>query len=242
MTIQSTTPVGQLVAENPARSRVFESLGIDYCCGGKVGLDEACRRKGLDIEDALRRLENPTPYPDPHARDAPATDPRSMTLTDLADHIEQTHHLYLRSELPRIERLTHKVADAHAARDQRLARLRETVVCFRQDMFDHMLKEERILFPMIRALDSGVRMDGFHCGSIENPIRQMETEHDQSGDTLARMRELTDGYTVPANACNTHRALLDALAHLEQDTHQHVHKENNVLFPAAVRAERDAGA
>ncbi|MCG3148271.1 MAG: Iron-sulfur cluster repair protein YtfE [Verrucomicrobiae bacterium] len=227
-----TDTVGSIVARRPALSRVFEQAGIDYCCGGKLPLAEACRKKGIDPQQLLDTLEKAGAT----AGDA-SVDPAAMSLTALADHIEATHHAYLKTELPRLTAMTTKVAAVHGGEDARLAQLRDTYAGLAMEMSQHMLKEEQVLFPMIRQLDASESAPAFHCGSLANPIRMMEMEHDQAGGALAKMRELTDGFTPPDWACNTYRAMLDALAHLEDDLHQHVHKENNILFPRAIERQ-----
>jgi regulator of cell morphogenesis and NO signaling len=227
-----TQTIGELVRDNPARARVFETLGIDYCCGGKVPLDSACREHNLDPEQVQRQLDE-IDAEVPDTGEGYAT----MSLTDLADHVESRHHAYLREELPRIEYLAGRVANAHGERDPRLVRVRDILASFSAEMLDHMAKEEQVLFPSIRELESGDAPASFGFGSIANPIRQMEADHDNSGDALAQVRELTDGFASSSAACNTHLALLDALVTLERDTHEHVHKENNILFPSAIRLE-----
>lgn len=232
-TLTPRSTVGDWVADRPARARVFESLGIDYCCGGKKPLANAAVEKGLDavtLATMLRAIEDNTQA---HAADV---DVDAMSLTQLADHIEQTHHAYLRSELPRLQQLLTKIASVHGDRDPRLPQLLETFDGFIAELQSHMMKEEQILFPICRALETG--QTDFHCGSINNPIRVMEMEHDAAGDALATMRELTDDFTPPSGACNTWRAALDSLAELEQDMHRHIHKENNVLFPKAAKHEQ----
>ena len=230
--IATQETVGEIVARRPALSRVFEEAGIDCCCGGKATLDDACKKKGLDPAAFAERLA----HAESAADDAPATDAASMTLTELADHIEQTHHVYLRGELPRLMQMTQKVASVHGESDARLYDVQRVFAAMADELFAHMMKEERVLFPMVRALEAG-GAPVFHCGSIANPIRQMEHEHDDAGNALARLRALTEGFSPPAGACNTYRAMLDALAHLERDLHLHIHKENNVLFPRAIEAE-----
>lgn len=234
-TISTQDTVGKLVTEKPSRSRFFEKIGIDYCCGGKKTLAEACSAKGLDANTILAVLDSadsdaPT--------SVPLVDAAGMSMTQLCDHIEATHHTYLRAELPRLAFLTTKVASRHGERDARLNEVAQVFAALHAEMESHMMKEEQILFPLIRALDSNDTAPS-HCGSINNPIRVMEHEHDSAGGAVARMRILTDGFTPPMEACNTYRALLDALAHLEQDLHQHVHKENNILFPRAAARERE---
>ena len=225
--------VGQLVAERPARARVFEKIGIDYCCGGKKPFAAACEEKGLDARRVATMLDA--------AGDIPAADrfadAKAMTLTQLADHIEATHHEYLRRELPRIQTLLTKVVNAHGQRHPEVLEVQETFTAFTEEIASHMMKEERILFPAIRALDGSPSGQAFHCGSLANPFRQMEAEHDSAGDALARFRQLTRDYSTPGDVCNTYRALMDALADLEEDMHQHVHKENNILFPRTVERE-----
>ena len=221
------TQLGAIVAARPALARVFERIGLDYCCGGKQSLALACERKGLDSQIILAAIE---------AAEAALSagpvevDAAGMTLTELADHIEQTHHHYVKTELPRLVEMAERVARKHGSRDARLQEVWQTVVDLTNEMFSHMQKEEHILFPIVRQIDSGAG-DGFHCGSIANPIRQMEAEHESAGNATARLRELTGGFLPDAESCNTHRALLAGLEEFESDLHRHVHKENNILFP-----------
>ncbi len=227
--------VGAIVARRPVLSRVFEQAGVDYCCGGKKTLGEACLEKGLDAQSLLAALEQC----DSAGTDEPVVDAASMSLSELADHIEQTHHAYLRSELPRLDWITHKVASVHGELDPRLHQIRETFAAFAAELSSHMMKEEYILFPMIRQLERSTTAPKFHCGSLANPLSQMESEHHDAGSALEQFSELSDGYTPPDWACNTYRAMLDALAHLRFDMHQHVHKEESILFPNALKLEAE---
>ncbi|HEX8910993.1 MAG TPA: iron-sulfur cluster repair di-iron protein [Humisphaera sp.] len=233
--------VGDLVVERPGRARVFERLGIDFCCGGRKRLRQACRDRRVDPYDAVLRLE----IDDERVRPAdPAAEPDWSTapLADLADHIERAHHNYLRAELPRLDRLTAKVVHAHGGRRPELAALRDAVLALREELEPHMEKEERVFFPLCRALEAADRDGGevprSPCGtSAAGPVDVLTHEHDAAGDLLARIRQLADDFVPPPDACNTYRAMLDALAGLEADMHQHVHKENNILFPRAVALE-----
>jgi regulator of cell morphogenesis and NO signaling len=235
-----STTVGELVREKPARSRVFESLGIDYCCGGKIPLADACGKKGLDLGDVCRQLA------DCGAEAADRddlVDADKMSLTELCDHIENTHHAFLKTEIPRLDAMTSKVAKVHGGKEPRLTRIRAAFEAFRDEVQPHMMKEERVLFPLIRAMDDhatnkpGEPLPQFHCLTIENPIRQMVLEHEHAGNELAIMRAQSDNFSPPDWACNTYRAMLDALHGLEGNMHQHVHKENNVLFIKAAEME-----
>ena len=226
--------IGEIVTQNPNLSRVFEAMGIDYCCGGKKTLAEACHQKGLDPRQVLYKLREADHVASPSN---PQVDVTAMSVTDLVDHIEKTHHAYLHEELPRLAAMTKKVATRHGERDPRLQEVQETFRAMALELGQHMFKEEECLFPMIRQLEAGDRSPTVHCGTLGNPIRQMEFEHDDAGSALKRLRELTEGFEPPEWACNTYRALLAGLAYLERDMHTHVHKENNILFPSALRLE-----
>ena len=234
-TFQVCNTVGEVVTRHPGLSRYFEKAGIDYCCGGKKTLETVCQEKGLEPQSLLNDLEESASA----ASQESVVDPASMSLTELADHIVRTHHDYLRKEFRRLDEMTGKVASVHGKDDARLHSVRHTLLAMAQEMSCHMHKEEQILFPMIRRLDASQSPVPFHCGTLANPIRQMELEHHEAGDSLARLRELTDCYTPPDWACNTYRAMLDALAQLEGDMHLHVHKEDNVLFPRALKREAE---
>jgi regulator of cell morphogenesis and NO signaling len=211
---------------------VFEEMGIDYCCGGKVTLAEVCREENLDPAALLDRFRIADAL-----QSGDDFDVAALHLGELCDHIVESHHAYLRRELPRIAALLQKVVAAHAPRHPELARVAETFGPFAAEMFLHLVKEEQILFPLIKRLEIAGRQPGF-AGGVQNPIAVMEAEHDHAGDALKRLRELTEDYTPPAEACNTYCALLNALRELEQDLHRHVHKENNILFPRACDMER----
>ena len=225
------TKIGQLVSERPARSRILDRYGLDYCCGGKRTVEDACRRKGIDPDSVLAELEALD------AEGVPQDDPiAGMSMTELADHIEETHHAYLRSELPRLTRLVNKVTAVHGDAHEWLEETRTVFASLVAELEPHMMKEEEILFPMIREIEGAGSSRVFHCGTVENPIRVMEHEHDNAGRALERLRTLTKGFAIPEGACNSFRAMLDGLETLEADLHDHIHKENNVLFVQAAQA------
>jgi regulator of cell morphogenesis and NO signaling len=234
-TLTPEMPVGQLVAEDSRRARLFERLGIDYCCGGRAPLDRACREKGLDVAAVLRQLAagETGPRDDVHG----PFDAATATMGELIDHIVTIHHAYLYRELPRLAALAGQVVGPHGSRHPELRELRDIFNSLKGDLKAHLLKEEEILFPIIARLEAAIERPEFHRGSVMNPILVMEHEHDGAGAALARLRALTDGYTPPADACPTYRGLLDGLAGLEADLHVHIHEENNILFPRARAAE-----
>jgi regulator of cell morphogenesis and NO signaling len=219
-----TTPVADLVTERPARARIFERLGIDYCCGGDHTLAEACRRHDLDPDTVRRMLEAVE-------QAAPAADARdwsSASLGTLIDHIVDTHHAYLRRELPRLETLLTRVLAAHGDDVDWLAPTFEEFTALQTDLAAHMTNEEQRVFPSIRALETNAQTPLDADG-----IDDMIGEHDEAGAALERLRTLTNEYSPPEGACPTFRAALDGLEDLERDMHRHVHKENNILFPRA---------
>jgi regulator of cell morphogenesis and NO signaling len=231
--VQIHDTVGAIVRDRPSLSRLFEQAKVDYCCGGKKTLEEACRQQGIDPQAFLAQLETAiATEPEPEVRVA------DLSLTELADRIEQTHHAYLHSELPRLEKMTAKVAAVHGDKEPRLHQIKDVFLALSQELATHLMKEEQILFPMIRQLESSETLPLFHCGTLANPVRRMEFEHDEAGVALAQLRQLSDDFTPPDWACNTYRAMLDALATFEQDMHQHIHKENNVLFLRAMEMEQ----
>lgn len=237
LTLDPEQTVGDFVRQKPTRARVFESLKIDYCCGGKISLARACTKRGIDVDEVLQAISRS----DEQADTGTLVDVDSMGLAELADHIVATHHAYLREELPRLDFMTEKVSRVHGDKDERLFRMRQAFVALKAELDPHMIKEEKVLFPIVRQLEASAERQEFPCGSVANPIRQMEHEHDLAGDALAILNESTDAYTPPDWACNTYRAMLDSLARLEADMHQHIHKENNVLFPKAIRLEQTRG-
>lgn len=221
--------VGQLVAQRPGRARIFEKHGIDYCCGGGKTLSQVCRELGLDAHHILFELDQRDPQPSADERDW-----TQASLTELADHIEQVHHQYLKEELPRIEVLSRKVVSVHGNGHPELLEIHKQFTALKEELESHILREERVLFPLCRRLDRQ-HPDRFH-GALEQPISVMVKEHEDAGEALAQLRRLSHNYTPPPDACNSFRRLYEALSRLESDLHQHVHKENNILFPRAIEA------
>lgn len=230
--------VGTIVADNPAVAGVFEKHGIDYCCRGRTSLADACNERHVPVEEVLAGIEA--------VRNAgPATDDADWNeagLAELADHIVDVHHGFLASELPRTTGLIEKVCNAHGKKHAELTQVQEAFRLLREHLESHMAKEENVLFPAIRRLEACDRPPRFLFGSVANPIRMMEREHDDAGDSLRTLRELTNGYTPPRDACPTYRVMLESLERIERDLHLHIHKENNILFPRAAACELSLAA
>jgi regulator of cell morphogenesis and NO signaling len=233
--IAHETPVGTIVAERLGRARVFERLGIDYCCHGATPLAEACAERSLDVDLVVAELAESDlkEADDEFVR----FDCSAMTSSELADHIVEAHHAFLRRELPRLFDLMGKVIAAHGARHPELADLGQTLTDLRHELESHMFKEERVLFPLIKQLEAAQAPFPVHCGTVENPIRVMEHEHESVSKALQRIRALAGNYQAPADACPSFKAFYDGLARMETDLHHHIHKENNILFPRAAELE-----
>ena len=227
--------VGELVAEKPSRSRVFEGFKIDYCCGGERKLGDACERAGVSADDVVAAIAES----DRNGNGDAARDWSKSPLGELIDHILNAHHAYLRRELPRLSEMAAKVARAHGERFPWVLECKQVLSELRDELDSHMMKEEQMLFPMIRQIEEADTAPSLHCGTLENPITVMEHEHDNAGNALRRLRELTKGFSPPPDACNTFRAWLDGLSELEADLHEHIHEENNILFPKAQRRESE---
>ena len=214
--------LGDLVAERPARARVFERYGIDYCCHGRRSLGDASSEAGLDPVAVLAELEA--------VADQSGADVDRLQPLALVDHILDTHHRYLHEELPLLVALAEKVRDVHGSRHPELPSVAALVAEIRDDLDPHLAKEEQVLFPAIREWADGQR--AFPFGTLANPVRMMMTEHDRAGELLEELRALTAGYAPPPDGCASYRTLYRRLEELEADTHRHIHLENNVLFPA----------
>ena len=231
--LNTNSTVAQWVAENPQTAAIFEELQIDYCCGGGISLSEACEQLQVDVNEVLSRLREAIDDPGQTSTENWVTAP----LRELCDHIEATHHAYLRKELPRLTGCIEKVVNAHGANHPYLEQLQHVVGSLRAELELHMMKEERILFPAIRQMEQASTQTQFPFGSVANPIHMMEDEHEHAGTALARIRELTGGYQLPQDACPTFSVMMDSLQCLEGDLHRHIHKENFVLFPRAQQLE-----
>ena len=228
------TRVCDIVTELPVRAAVLSQFGIDFCCGGRETLSQVCEEKGIEIEDVTSQIANI----DSMNNNSVRSEFDNMSSTELCDHIENTHHNFLKRHLPITSLHAEKVARVHGEREPHLKEIAHVFGDLKAELEPHMMKEEQILFPLIRLLDSSTTLPEVHCGSVRNPIRAMFYEHDLAGQALRKLRELTNSYTPPDHACNTYRALFGELELLEKDTHIHIHKENHVLFVKAQEIER----
>ena len=229
------TPINEFVKARPDLMPILQKLQIDFCCGGHKTLAEACTEKKLDPNVILREL-----LAGKDAGRQEEKDWASVSMSELIDHLEATHHAYLRQAEPRLSSLLQKVITAHGKNHPELNDLQHLVRDFWSDMTPHLLKEERILFSMIRQMESPVTLEEPSSCLIMGPIRVMKHEHEAVGHLLEQMRTLTNGYIPPADGCGSYHALMDELKALESDTHLHIHKENNILFPKALESAQSA--
>jgi regulator of cell morphogenesis and NO signaling len=242
MTLGPTATVREFATSIPNATRLFEQLGIDYCCGGNRSLSDACARAGLSIATVLQRLEEGES--DQKQRSSAGPQVEAEGLTALIEHIITRHHGYVKQEIPRLQQLLKKVVAVHGKGHPELLAIQENFQSLAAEMTSHMMKEENVLFPYIVELEKAVQQGKAPrrpmFGTIANPVHMMELEHESSGDALKRMREASSGYTAPENACFSYRTLYAALTEFEADMHQHIHLENNILFLRAVEMEQQS--
>jgi regulator of cell morphogenesis and NO signaling len=238
MTVVIDKTVRELALENPLATSVFERLGIDYCCGGNQSLREACRRANVSADKVLDGIEQ-VEQADLARREQ--RDWQIQPLAALIAHIQNTHHKYTREELARLQPLFEKVCAVHGKNHPELLEIQESFRNLAQELSAHMMKEEMILFPYISTIEGVVARSETIArppfGSIRKPVSMMEHEHNSAGNTLRAMRQASNGYSAPADSCVSYKTLYTALAMFEADLHQHIHLENNILFPRAVAIE-----
>ena len=222
------TPINDFIAEDVRRTGIFEELDIDACCGGYRTLAVACAEKGIDPESVLNKLMSFTPESDPVTAVKEGMD---GSLSEAVDHLLQTHHTYLKEALPRLAALLEKVVNAHVVRHPELNTVQELFGEVRADLEPHLMKEEQVLFPMIKQLESSGGAAELDCGPLQNPIRVMLAEHERVLTLFQKIRATTRNFQMPEDGCESYRLLLTGLDELEIDTLLHIQKENEILFP-----------
>lgn len=234
MEVGSETTVRDLASTNPGAARVFESFGIDYCCGGERSLAQACSAAKVSVEQVIDALgEAPARNDD--------RDWQNASSAELVNHIVEKHHAYVQAEIPRLIALLAKVVRVHMQNHPELKEVQASFQALAEELTLHLLKEERMLFPYIVQLEDAAKSGGRPApamlGAVQNPVRMMMMEHDSAGELLRKMRETTNGYTVPQDGCMSYEMLYRALPEFEADLHQHIHLENNILFPRTIALE-----
>jgi len=240
--VDEKTTIRDLVGRYPQTRSVFEKHGIDYCCGGGKPLADAARQCGHEPAKLIEALKKTLDRPADKA-EAADKDWYAAPLGELIRHILDEHHAYMKSALPRLRALIPTVLKAHATRHgDMLRRVQAVFNALDEEINSHLMKEEQVLFPFIMSAEAlagqGLPMLSAPCGSVCQPIRQMEHEHENAGRALASLREATRDYALPPDACPTFRAMYEELQRMEADLHQHIHLENNILFPRAIDLEK----
>lgn len=229
MPVSAAATLGDLVTEDSRRSRVFEKLGLDYCCNGADSLHVAATAAGLNVDEVIAALDLP-------ADDAaPAVAPGNNAA--LAHDIVDTHHAYMWEEMPRLAALVDKIHRVHGERHPELAQVHQLFTKIVAELDPHMTREERSVFPAISKMEKGQPTVG--AGEMDATIDQLVDEHQVVGDLFRELNTLTNGYSVPDDGCNSYRMTYEGLREMEHDLHVHIHKENNILFPAARKLARD---
>jgi regulator of cell morphogenesis and NO signaling len=238
MTIAITKTVGEIASELPNATREFEKLGIDYCCGGKRTLEEACAEAKISVDEVLASLANSSATAAP----ARSQDWQNQPLAELIAHITSTHHVFVREECSRIEALAMKVVGVHGKTHPEFLKVQEVFSGLAEELRVHLMKEEQVLFPYVVRLEesfvAGESAPPATFGTVLNPVHMMMQEHDSAGDALRTLRAVTKDYALPEGACISYRTLCEALVGFEADLHQHIHLENNILFPRAIAMEK----
>lgn len=235
--LQSGETVGEIAAKDLRKAEVFKKYGIDFCCGGKKSLKQACEEKGLDVTVVEAELENPAPAAQP------ANDFNRWEADFLADYIYNQHHIYYYNEMPVIKGLLTKVMQHHGSNHPELKYLYSLFTQLVQELDTHFMREEKVVFPFIKALVLAKKTGNFEVlnsqPSLTEPIQIMEVDHEAAGGILADMKKLAGDYNPPADACNSYQYLYKKLKELDEDLHQHIHLENNILFPKALKLEKE---
>ena len=236
MNFNDQTKVKDIALSNPAARQILEDAGLDYCCGGGKSLHEACLHADLPAEEILKRLRENSKHVSPDEANW-----ASAPLVDLTRHIRERHHRYVREAIARVQPLLDKVDAKHGKSHSEIADIRRLFSEVGREMIMHMQKEEQILFPYIDALEKATSAHGYveppFFQTVRNPIHAMMKEHDAAGELVKQIRKASSEYTAPADACTSYKALYQDLREFEADLHQHVHLENNILFPRAVEME-----
>ncbi len=238
MNFDTAQTVAEIARQYPAAVPVFEALGIDYCCGGDRPLEVACEKHNVSLNLVLSDLSSALVT-------RPAKDERhwmTSSLADLSAYIVERHHGFAKRELRRLASLAAKVETRHGHMHPETHQIRELVDALNSEISTHMLKEEQVLFPRLKVMEDAAQAGAIappaFFGALINPIRHMMNDHDDAGQLLKSVRNLTHDYHLPEEACMSYQALYDGLQALEKDLHQHIHLENNILFPRALDFER----
>ncbi|WP_452601330.1 iron-sulfur cluster repair di-iron protein [Pontimicrobium sp. MEBiC06410] len=233
MKIANKKTVADFVTENIKTADVFKKHGIDFCCGGGITIEKACAKNNVDQSLLEQELLDVTKIIDR------AYDYDSWSLTFLIDHIINVHHTYVKESLPILSQYANKVAKVHGSHYPKLVTVNKLFHEVANELLAHLQKEERVLFPYIKQMEANNTSSSSPFGSVNNPIKMMEHEHENAGGIFKEIAVLTNNYMPPEGACNTFKALYAKLQEFEEDLHKHIHLENNILHPKAILLETE---
>ncbi len=230
--------VGEIVAENYKTAIVFKNHKIDFCCRGNRSVEEVAEKNGIKLDSLINELETVLEQKDPQSIDF-----KSWSPDLLVDYIEKKHHRYVEEHIPVLNQYLDKLCSVHGERHPELFEIREHFKASSEDLAMHMKKEELVLFPIVRKMvqqkQTNAALEQNHCGTVQNPIGVMMQEHDNEGERFRLIEKLSDNYTPPEDACATYKVTYSLLKEFEEDLHNHIHLENNILFPRAVELENE---
>ncbi|MBJ6366977.1 iron-sulfur cluster repair di-iron protein [Snuella sedimenti] len=233
----SQKQIGQFVAEDYRTAAIFSNYGIDFCCKGQRTIEEVCEKKGIDSDELLDKLNSVI-----NTSANQSIDYKSWPLDLLTEYIEKKHHRYVEEKVPVLRQFLDKLCRVHGERHRELLEINALFVASSRELAAHMKKEELILFPFVKKMVQATLdqnpIQAPQFGTVENPITMMMQEHDNEGERFRKIAELTNNYTPPADACNTYRVTFAMLEEFEKDLHLHIHLENNILFPKAIKLEK----
>lgn len=229
--------IAELVSDDYRKAEIFRSFGIDFCCGGKKTVKEVCEKKGInydDLKNKLHKIEQKSPSPE-------QINFKDWHMDLLVDYIVNEHHKYVRDNIPLLLEYTQKVAKVHGNANPEVVQIAELFKEIAEELDQHMTKEENILFPYIKQLAEAetncIPINHPPFGTVRNPIKMMEQEHDHVGEAIKEIRKLSNGFITPDHACNTYQVSYFKLKEFEEDLHRHIHLENYILFPKAITME-----
>jgi len=238
MNLNLQTPVGEIARFNYKTVEVFEKLRIDFCCGGDISLEEACKRQKVNADEVLGSIRKLV-----GSIETDSDRIHALPLDQLIDHIVEVHHSYVLEAIPVLQKYLHKIADVHGEHHPELAAVEDHFNQAAANLLQHMQKEEQILFPLIKemveAKSGETEFSGSHCGTVQSPISVMKQEHEAEGDRFEKISVITNNYFIPEDACNSFSYAYQKLQEFEQDLHRHIHLENNILFPEAIKLEKE---
>jgi regulator of cell morphogenesis and NO signaling len=238
MNIKTENTLSQIVTQNLKAAEILESHNIDFCCGGDKTLGEACQEQNIAVDTLKKELEEAK-----EGADSESTMIKNMNASELSEYIVKRHHSYVRESIPKLKNYLEKIWEVHGKNHPELFKVKEDFSKASEALTDHMNNEEQVLFPviheMVKAKNENTKINAPWFGILENPINQMKEEHLNEGERFDNLAEITDNFKVPEDGCNTYVLTYNQLSEFVSDLHKHIHLENNIIFPEAIKLEKE---